>query len=810
MIGALNKDDAYIQSVIDGTDKHWFEYTSSRDGFYPDGSYIMHGTYPYTGSYGASGIESLAKLMYLVNGTMYDISPAGKAQTVKWIREAYAPVIYNGLMMDMVRGRSMSRETEGDHLIGHVVVRSIYLITHTIPENDARQLQGLIKYWINTSTHRSIYYGEDVTNNNNYVFFINKLKQFMNDASIPAANKPVFHKQFAAMARVVHSNPEFTFAISMHSNKINNFELFNGEALKCWHTANGMTYLYNGDMGQYSDDYWPTIDSYRMPGTTANKNSTVPGNKPNGDAYAGGASIDDMYGIAGIYLKPNAQTLAAKKSWFMFDDEIVALGSGISASDNKTVETIVENRKLKPDNGNIFTVDGNIISASAKTDILLNPTWMHLSGNAANSDVGYYFPDASDIYLVRGERSGNWREVNSGLLLTRDRTLTANYLTLYFDHGNNPANASYVYTLLPNKSAEQVKQYADNPDITVLENSPDAHGVYEKNLRITGVNFWNDMIKKAGTVTSDRKSSVIVKETDTEVFASVADPTNRKGYITILLDYSAAECLAKDENITVIQLYPTIVFSVDVTGKSRLPSYISFRKGSSAASVQATGLKLDKTRLEMTIPDGTYMLAATVEPSTALQFVLWSSSDDNVVEVFNGVLTPKKAGTAIIKAKTFDFKYEVACSVTVTSVNIAKGKPTTENNESSKNSADRSFPSRYAVDGIDNDINRWVADRKGAEDWLVIDLEKKYAIEGVKISWTSAFGKKFQLQISDNPANGNWTTVYNETDNKGGYQIIKFDKTYSTRYFRVYVASAEDRSLPQYGTSIQEIEIYGK
>ena len=579
IIGVLTNDEVYIRSVIDGIDNNWFKYTGFRDGFYTDGSYIMHGAYPYTGSYGASAIESLAKLMYLVNGTVYDISPAGKAQAVKWIRESYAPVIYNGLMMDMVRGRSMSRETEGDHLIGHVVVRSIYLITQTISENDAQQLQRLIKYWINNATHRSIYYGEDVTNNNNYLFFINKLKQLMSDASIQAADKPVFHKQFAAMARIVHSMPEYTFAVSMHSDKVNNFELFNGEALKCWHTASGMTYLYNGDMGQYSDDFWPAIDSYRMPGTTANQNSTAPGNSPNGDSWVGGTSIDDLYGIAGMYLKPAGHTLTAKKSWFMFDDEIVAMGSGISASDNKTVETIIENRKLKPDNDNTFIVDGKTIAASEKTPVLSNPTWMHLSGNAEKSDIGYYFPAVADVQLVRDERSGNWREVNSGVLLSHDRILKANFLTLYVVHGNNPANASYVYLLLPNKSAEQLKQYSEKPDITILENSNDAHGVYERKLRITGINFWNDEVKTVGIVTSDRKSSVLIKETDTELFVSVSEPTKRNGIVTIQIEISAAECLTHDENINVVQTSSMILFTVDVTGKNGMPSYISFKKG---------------------------------------------------------------------------------------------------------------------------------------------------------------------------------------------------------------------------------------
>jgi hyaluronate lyase len=43
---------------------------------------------------------------------------------------------------------------------------------------------------------------------------------------------------------------------------------------------------------------------------------------------------------------------------------------------------------------------------------------------------------------------------------------------------------SYEYVLLPNKTSSQVTDYANNPDIQVLENSGDAQAVQEKKLNI--------------------------------------------------------------------------------------------------------------------------------------------------------------------------------------------------------------------------------------------------------------------------------------------------------------------------------------
>lgn len=123
-----------------------------------------------------------------------------------------------------------------------------------------------------------------------------------------------------------------------------------------------------------------------------------------------------------------------------------------------------------------------------------------------------------------------------------------------------------------------MKSYVMTPDVAILENSSEAHGVYEKNLRITGINFWSDAAKTVGPITSDRKSSVMMRETDTELFVSVSEPTQRSGMVTLQIERNALDCLKRDDNVNVVQLSPVILFTVNVAGKGGLPSYISFKK----------------------------------------------------------------------------------------------------------------------------------------------------------------------------------------------------------------------------------------
>lgn len=81
--------------------------------------------------------------------------------------------------------------------------------------------------------------------------------------------------------------------------------------------------------------------------------------------------------------------------------------------------------------------------------------------------------------------------------------------------------------------------------------------------------------------------------------------------------------------------------------------------------VPATGITLDKTSVTLysnTTPN-TVTLTATVQPSNTTDTVVWSSSDENVATVNNGVVTAVSNGTATITAKAGD--QTATCTVTV-------------------------------------------------------------------------------------------------------------------------------------------------
>ena len=99
------------------------------------------------------------------------------------------------------------------------------------------------------------------------------------------------------------------------------------------------------------------------------------------------------------------------------------------------------------------------------------------------------------------------------------------------------------------------------------------------------------------------------------------------------------------------------------------PAYFAYddvavRFEKAGVDVPATGVTLDKTELSLTEGESA-TLTATVEPENATdKAIVWTSSDNAVATVENGVVTAVKAGTATITAACGSAKTE--CTVTVT------------------------------------------------------------------------------------------------------------------------------------------------
>jgi hyaluronate lyase len=111
---------------------------------------------------------------------------------------------------------------------------------------------------------------------------------------------------------------------------------------------------------------------------------------------------------------------------------------------------------------------------------------------------------------------------------------------------------------MPNATEKEVRDYATNPDIVVLENSSIAQAAKEtisaEDITITGINFWEDKEHTVDGITCDKKASFMMIEDDDGVRIAVSDPTwkNEVG-IQFEITRQFGELISKDGGITILR-----------------------------------------------------------------------------------------------------------------------------------------------------------------------------------------------------------------------------------------------------------------
>ena len=546
--GLLVKDSAAISAAITALGPIFADVTSG-DGFYADGSFIQHTHHPYTGSYGVQALTDLSEILWLLSGSAWDVPDSARASLARDVTDSFAPLLYEGAMMDMVRGRAISRSTSTDHAAGHTAIGALLRITRFASADVAGPLRSLIKRYLKDDSTLNYASGLPLD-------LIAEADRILNDDSIAPAPLPSTSHVFASMDRAIHLRPGWAAGIAMHSSRIYNFESIDGENLHGWHTADGMVYLYNADLAQFDSSYWPTVDPQRLPGTTVIAGSTPRQGQLGGSNVVGGVSLDG-YGAVMMQLVPDGRQLSAKKSWFLLDDELVALGADItSTSADGTVETIIENRRLAADAN--FTADPG-------------GAWANLVSNHAS--IGYVFPGPSPWQSLNTARTGAWQDINS--LGGSATPLSAQYQTLWFDHGVMAAGASYAYIVLPGKSADATAAWAASPAVEILENDACAQAVVHAGLGIQAINFWTPGYTVAG-ISSDSVASVLVHQANGLLNVAVSDPTQaNNGIIHIEIPAAAAAVVSQDKGVSVDQLSPTLRLSIDVKALHGKPLHAS-------------------------------------------------------------------------------------------------------------------------------------------------------------------------------------------------------------------------------------------
>ncbi|MFE3856370.1 polysaccharide lyase 8 family protein [Streptomyces griseorubiginosus] len=532
--GILGRDPDRIALARDALSPV-FPYVTKGDGLYADGSFVQHTWVAYSGTYGQVMLDGLGRLFTLLAGSDWEVTDPNRQTVLDSVEHAYAPLIHDGLVMDSVNGRAVSRGLlksddrhvlRSDHFHGHGIIAAVALLAGGAGAAQRERWYGLLKGWIQRDIVTPV-----LTSRQFGVADLARLHAVAG-SPVPAAPEPVGHHLFAAMDRAVHRRPGFVANIAMASDRIAAYECGNGENPRGWHTGAGMlSWWAAGRSDQYTDWYWPTVDWYRLPGTTVSTRR-LPDRaggewgEPKPDVRWVGGTTDGEYAAVGQHLKGLESTLQARKSWFCVADAVICLGAGITCTDGVPVETVVDNRNL---------------GEGGTQSLVRGRGWAHLEGHG-----GWLLPDG--VRTLREDRTGAWSDINT---TSSGERRTRRWQTLWLDHGTDPVDATYTYVLLPGASRRAVAaRAADRPWLSVLANDSACQAVHVDRLGLTAANFWR--AGTAGPLTASAGASVLVRRTGRTATLCVAEPPRTGEPLEIIWNRPVRSVIRADDTVDVL------------------------------------------------------------------------------------------------------------------------------------------------------------------------------------------------------------------------------------------------------------------
>ena len=489
--GILLEDNEKLEVAIN-TVSNVLEVVSEGEGFHYDGSYVDHTNIAYTGAYGNVLIDGFSQLLPIIQTSPYKIEQNKLKILYNWIHEGFLPLIYRGELMDMTRGRSLSRKSQSAHIAAVEVLRGILRIAEVSEPSEKNKLQEIVKNIIQSDN----YYDTFLSLKSFYDVYL--FETLLSNNMVGEIERNTYLKLYNDMNKVAYYNKEhgFAFGISMHSDKIQNYEFMNKENAKGWYTSDGVSYLYNDDLSHFSDDYWATVDPYKLPGITENNKAREKGlgMTTMKNSFVGSTSLNKKFGTVAMDFSNLDNTMSAKKSWFILGDRVVFLGSGVKDASGTNGYTVIENRKIKRNSKNCSMEKEDykvIVDGKEKTvdsnEMELQANNIFLKSSNKEMNIGYKFLNTTSLNLKKETRSGTWKDINES---QSNKSVENTFLKIVQPH--DMVRNSYAYVLYPNRDEKEFAEEVCREEITVIENSETNQVIYDKLNNTYGVVKYDD------------------------------------------------------------------------------------------------------------------------------------------------------------------------------------------------------------------------------------------------------------------------------------------------------------------------------
>jgi hyaluronate lyase len=527
-----------LSDVAHGGRYSLFTYVTSGDGFYRDGSFVQHTYLPYAGTYGTVTLSGVSAILALLGGSTWAITDPDQNVFLDSIQKTFQPFVVGGRIMDTVRGRAVSRQNEADYNDGATLIACTLLLASGAPEDYRTTFLSLAKGWLQQCTDVNRVGLPTLT-------IAQSLLEVgvLSDSSVQAAPAPVVTQAFGDQDRLVHHRPTWASVVNISSKRIGRYEWGNNENNLGWYQGDGLLFVYlpQADPSQFSANFWPTVDPYRLPGTTVNDEVRASGAGGTGtgiprafQAFAGGLALQGRWGIQGMDHLNFDKSLSAKKSWFFLDDGIVCLGAAVHGSGGHDVFTTLENRSFPTGSAPTLRVDHASTNPPVGTSLPFSRS-LHIEGYA-----GIVLLDAEGVsgtpQVQVVSRQGTWFDINSGADTGGTKDVVArDYVTVTHPHGTDPASGGYAYYLLPGATHSTTFSTEAQKPVTVLANNGTSQVIADSRTGVTLGNFYAASDSPVKGMSVSGPCSVAVHRDGNTITAALGDPSRTQSTATLVL-----------------------------------------------------------------------------------------------------------------------------------------------------------------------------------------------------------------------------------------------------------------------------------
>jgi hypothetical protein len=107
---------------------------------------------------------------------------------------------------------------------------------------------------------------------------------------------------------------------------------------------------------------------------------------------------------------------------------------------------------------------------------------------------------------------------------------------LWYDHGNQPKNATYAYMVFPKASAENIEKRGS--ELIIIANTEALQAVGTRNQTLTGIVFYKSgdcQITPVTTVSTDKPCIVLLDNQSGNEAIGISDPTQLQSNIKLTI-----------------------------------------------------------------------------------------------------------------------------------------------------------------------------------------------------------------------------------------------------------------------------------